>query len=174
MRTIIALTLFATAATPVASFAQAHVHGHGALDIAVEGSAISLRLEVPGADLVGFERTATTAQEIAAQDEARNRLGNLLALFGVPAAADCTVLENGTSLESGERVSDEHDHDHSNITVQLVLQCSNIAALDQLDLSTYFAAFPGSEHLEVNLITPDGASQSQLSAASSAIDLLGR
>ena len=33
---------------------DAHVHGHGILNIAVEGQVVEMELEAPGADIVGF------------------------------------------------------------------------------------------------------------------------
>ena len=35
-----------------------HVHGHGTLNIAIEDKRVSMELEVPGMDIVGFEHAA--------------------------------------------------------------------------------------------------------------------
>ena len=46
--------------------AGAHAHGHGKVNIAIEGQRLSIELEAPGADIVGFEHEAKTAAEKAA------------------------------------------------------------------------------------------------------------
>ena len=60
-----------------------HVHGHGTLNIAVDDKAVSMELEVPGMDLVGFEHAASTEDQKAAVDKAKAQLdkaaGRLLA-----------------------------------------------------------------------------------------------
>ena len=38
----------------------AHEHGHGTLNIALEGSRLTMELEAPGVDIVGFEHAAST------------------------------------------------------------------------------------------------------------------
>ena len=171
VRDIIACCLVALMALPPAVQAQeAHVHGHGTLDVAVEGTKILLVLEAPGADLVGFEGMGETAEELAAEQTARSALNDALTLFGIPGGAGCTIAETQTSLDRGE-----HSHeDHSDITAQVALECGDIAALHRLDLSTYFSVFPGSEHLDVRLITPGGSAQQELSAASPVINLSSR
>ena len=71
----------------------AHEHGHSALNIAVEGTQIAMALEAPGADIVGFEYAAKTATDRGKLDTAIATLSDPLALFVVPSAAGCTVVE---------------------------------------------------------------------------------
>ena len=42
---------------------DAHQHGHGSLTIAIEGGQVQMALEVPGADIVGFEHAAEVSNE---------------------------------------------------------------------------------------------------------------
>ena len=42
---------------------DAHEHGHGQLNLALDGQQLLIEFQAPAADLVGFEKTATTAQE---------------------------------------------------------------------------------------------------------------
>ena len=51
----------------------AHVHGHGRLNIAIEGNTISMELEVPGMDIVGFEHEPSTPEQKAAVAQAQKR-----------------------------------------------------------------------------------------------------
>ena len=70
-----------------------HVHGHGKLNIAVENKRVSMELEVPGMDIVGFEHDASTDDQKAAVEKAKAQLAQPLAVFKLPAAAGCTVAD---------------------------------------------------------------------------------
>lgn len=89
---------------------DAHEHGVGELNIAVDGETIAMEFHAPGADIVGFEYEATTADDRAAIDNAVAILAKPLDLFVAPAAAECSVVKAGAALESED---DHHDHgDH--------------------------------------------------------------
>ena len=51
-----------------------HVHGHGTLNIAIEDKRVSMELEVPGMDIVGFEHAPSTDDQKAAVEKAKARL----------------------------------------------------------------------------------------------------
>ena len=109
----IALTAFT--ATPV--FAEetrqldAHEHGVGQLNIAFDGQQIAMELHVPGADIVGFEYVAESAQDRAVVDTAVATLANPLKLFALTDAAGCSVVQAAAGLESEEE-HDEHEGEH--------------------------------------------------------------
>src|SRR2546430_17581707 len=71
----------------------AHEHGRGTLNIAVEGNRVTMELEVPGVDLVGFEHAAKTRRDKSAVEKAKTQLMAPLALFALPASAGCRVTE---------------------------------------------------------------------------------
>lgn len=97
---------------------DAHEHGVGALNIAVDGSTVAMEFHAPGADIVGFEYVAESDADIATIEAAIDVLSVPLELFRVPAAAACTIEEVSVELESEEAHEahdheDEHgDHDH--------------------------------------------------------------
>ena len=84
----------------------AHVHGHGRLNIAVDGKKVLIGLEVPGADIVGFEHEPTTPEQKAAIPNAKAKLANGLALFQPEAKARCELEQVKVSLEA------EHEEEH--------------------------------------------------------------
>ena len=91
---------------------DAHQHGHGNLNIAIEGSTLYIELETPGADIVGFEHPARSDDDKAAIEDAKGRLSDPIGLFGIPAEASCTLVE--VSVEPvgyGLGMDDEHGHD---------------------------------------------------------------
>lgn len=83
-----------------------HVHGHGTLNIAVEGKRISMELEAPGMDIVGFEHSAKSGEQQDAIAKAKGALADPLALFKLPASAGCSVQEAKVAIES------EHGREH--------------------------------------------------------------
>ncbi|MEQ8822956.1 MAG: DUF2796 domain-containing protein [Filomicrobium sp.] len=71
--------------------ADAHVHGKGELNIAVEGSKVSLELRSPGVDIVGFEHEAKTDADKKAVADANATLKALTEVIEIPAAAGCKI-----------------------------------------------------------------------------------
>ncbi|MEM7669021.1 MAG: DUF2796 domain-containing protein [Pseudomonadota bacterium] len=110
---------------PNALFAQetrdlgAHEHGHSSLNIAIEGTQIAMELEAPGADIVGFEHEAKTAEDRAKLDAAIAGLSKPLSLFVLPSAAGCTVTSSSAGL------IDEHRYtcSHNKVTATLSKTC---------------------------------------------------
>lgn len=103
---------------------DAHEHGVGTLNIAVDGQTVAMEFHAPGADIVGFEYEATSAEDLAAIEDAVARLTKPLTLFGLPDAAGCTVTKAAAALETeydeghdhddhAEDKHDDHDHDEA-------------------------------------------------------------
>src|SRR6185369_15254127 len=84
----------------------AHEHGRGTLNIAIEGTKVTMELEVPGADIVGFEHAAKSPKEKSAVEKATIQLKSPLALFNLPPTAACRITEAKVEVEKGG-----HDHD---------------------------------------------------------------
>ena len=164
-----------------------HVHGHGTLDIAVEGKRVAMELEVPGMDIVGFEHQASTDAQKAAVDKATAQLEEPLTLFKVPEAAGCSVKEAKVALEAEhehdahdakedkheEHAHDEDGHDgHTAFHVTYALDCETPAALTEITFY-YFNAFSGARSLTVNLVTPKAQSKYEVARDKPQLDLTG-
>ena len=112
-----ALSLIALVAA-VPAFAEetrqldAHEHGVGALNIAIEGATVLMEFHAPGADIVGFEYAAKSDDDVAAIEAALMKLGAPLDLFVMPSAAGCTLVEAQVSLDSEDEHGEEHHDDH--------------------------------------------------------------
>jgi hypothetical protein len=138
-----------------------HQHGHGTLNIAIEGSRVSMELEVPGNDIVGFEQAAKTKAQRAAVAKAKSQLGAPLSLFRLPANAGCAVKEATVKIESegkDDKKKAGHEHDdrgHSEFHAEYTLECGTIINLTSIEFP-YFSLFKSAEELEVNVITPKG------------------
>ncbi|MGI9486174.1 MAG: zinc uptake protein ZrgA [Geminicoccaceae bacterium] len=85
----------------------AHEHGHSVLNVAIEGDRVEMELTAPGADIVGFEHEASSAEDKAAVEQAEATLGEPLSLFGFTDAAGCVVETVAVEIE-GEEHHDEH------------------------------------------------------------------
>jgi Protein of unknown function (DUF2796) len=192
MRTIslpaLALGLSLAAGTASAQQRQlgAHEHGRGTLNMAIEGSRLSLELEAPGTDIVGFEHVAKTARQKAALAQAKKQLLAPQALFKFPGAAGCVVADASVDLEGGG----EHEHEqakaggaapkgpepqagnHSNFHAQYAFNCKDPASITAVEFG-YFQAFAGAQKLEVNVITAKGQTTFEVTRAKPRIDLAG-
>ena len=103
---LVALFFLAAATQSIAAEGHrelgAHEHGRGTLNIAIEGAKVTMELEVPGADIVGFEHAAKSRTEKAAVEKATTQLQAPLSLFGLPASAACRVTEAKVEVETGD------------------------------------------------------------------------
>ena len=164
----------------------AHEHGRSTLNIAIEGARISLELEAPGADIVGFEHRAKTARQQAAVEKAKKQLLAPQALFKFHGAAGCAVVAASVDIEGGEHGHDQprdkataqkkadaaDERGHSHFRGQYAFTCTAPAGVTVLEFG-YFQAFAGAQKLEVNVITPKGQTRFDVTRAKPRIDLAG-
>ena len=183
-------TLITLLATPAlaegARELDAHEHGVGALNIAVDGDTIAMEFHAPGADIVGFEYEATNSEDRAAIDAAVAILAKPLELFVLPAAAECSVTKASAGLESeddhdeGEKHDDHDDHEdhaeadagHTEFHAEYLLTCGNTNALTGIDFA-YFSTFENALELEVQIISAAGAKAFEIERDMPTLDLLG-
>lgn len=161
---------------------DAHEHGVGQLDIAFEGNQIAIELHAPGADIVGFEYAAESAEDRAAVDEAVAILARPLDLFIMPEAAACSVVQASASLESEEGHEEEHtgevheendeeDHaGHTEFHAEYLLTCADPTALSKITFA-YFDAFSNALELEVQAISDTGSTAFEVMRDAPMLDL---
>ena len=198
--------LIATAITATPVIAEetrqldAHEHGVGQLDIAIEGQQIAMELHAPGADIVGFEYAAESAKDLAAVDAAVAKLSAPLALFVLPEAAGCSIVEASAGLESeeeheehgdehadDEHAEDEHEKDghdedghdehadesgHTEFHAEYLLNCAEPSAITGIDFA-YFGSFPNALEVEVQIITDTDATSFEVERDAPTLDLTG-
>ncbi len=92
--------------------ADAHEHGHGTFNMAIEGNVVAIELETPSFDLLGFEHEANSDLEKAVVETAREALADPIALFGLPKDAGCRVSEAEIEIGADETHHDDHDDEH--------------------------------------------------------------
>lgn len=150
----------------------AHEHGAAQLDAALEGSTLEIELRSPAMNLVGFEHAPVSETDRRKISAARTELEQPNGLFGLPAAAGCTLAK--TELESplfeGDAHEHEHEHDedhegqHSEIHARYRFECATPQALQALNLQGLFSTFPGTQKIQAQLIGPNGQRGAQLDA----------
>jgi hypothetical protein len=187
-RTLALLALIGVGGDPGRVLAQhrhhgPHEHGRGTLHLVIEEQRVGLELEVPAADIVGFEHAAKTARQRAQVDQAKKRLLAPQALFTFPDAAGCALDNASVDFEA------QQDHDrttgsasgrspeaaegrHSNVQAQYAFTCQAPARITSLDFG-YFRAFPGAHKLEVSVVTPKGQKTFEATRAKPRVNLGG-
>jgi hypothetical protein len=169
----------------------AHEHGHSALNIAIEGGQVAMELQAPGADIVGFEYEAKTAEDRAKLDAAIAALSKPLSLFVLPAAAGCTVAASSAGLidehhkEGEDHAHDDHDHDHDHddhakedgaehteFHAEYLLNCSDPSAINRIEFA-FFKTFPNAQEVDVQMISDRGAQGFEVERDAPVLDLSG-
>lgn len=192
--------LTAVVATPAftqeARQLNAHEHGVGQLDIAFDGDQIAMELHAPGADIVGFEYGAESAEDRAAVDAAVGALAKPLDLFVLTEAAGCSIVNASAGLESEEEHDahdDDHDDDHAadegshddhadeghedeadhtEFHAEYLLTCADPSAVTDITFA-YFDAFPNALEVEVQVISDTGATSFEVERDAPTLDLRG-
>ncbi len=167
----------------------AHVHGHGHLNIAIEGKKMSMELKVPGADIAGFEHEASTPEQRAALAEAKAKLANGAALFTPAQKAGCNLENVKVSIEAEHEHEDEHEHaeagkgaaaahgeeaehHHSEFHAEYSFVCSSPSRLTSMAFD-YFKEFPNAQELDIAIISPKGQSSFEVKRDKPSLDLTG-
>ncbi|NKQ10200.1 DUF2796 domain-containing protein [Pseudomonas sp. SST3] len=148
----------------------AHEHGAAELDVALDSSTLEIEMRSPAMNLVGFEHAPNSEADDRKIADARKRLEQPDTLFGLSAAAGCVLAETDLQSPLFEDDVPEHEHeeghdqDHSEIHARYRFDCATPQALTGVDLQGLFAAFPGTEKVQTQLIGPNGQHGAQLSA----------
>jgi hypothetical protein len=147
------LLLLALLAGQAAAHEQhAHQHGLGQLGIVVEGAQLTLLLEAPQHDLIGFERAARSAREQLAAQAALEKLRSPARLFVPTEAAQCALSEQKIDAPLLEGQGGDG---HGDIEARYVYLCANPLALDDLRVQVG-EAFPRLRALDVSFAGPKG------------------
>ena len=155
---------------------DAHQHGGGRIDVAVEGGLLSVVLEVPAVNLVGFEHAPRGDEQKARVARAVADLEDGLALLGPSPAAECRQQQveiESALLNAEDHGGADHDHEgaaHADFEVIWQFECERPARLHSLDL-TLFERFPGTGHLRLQWISESGQGAARLNAERARIGL---
>lgn len=167
--------LAAFSATPALA-ADAHVHGQARLTVALDGASLTLALESPLANLLGFEHMPRSAKDKAAVERMARLLNRPGELFAPTPAAGCKagavklespVLE--TKPKAAAKHGHDHEHEHADLDGEFTFTCAQPALLRGLEVKL-FDAFPGLKSLDVEVATAKGQTAAKLDGRKRRID----
>ncbi|MDT7835346.1 DUF2796 domain-containing protein [Aquabacterium sp. OR-4] len=163
------------ATQPALAAGKAHEHGTLKLDVAIDGAQLSVALEVPLDNLLGFERAPRNEAERKAAGELLARLrapGQGPALFAPDAAAQCTLAR--AEVNAPVLVPAGHEptrprgatasatgSEHADLDASYTYSCAQPAALRKLDIGL-FEVFQRLQRIDVQLAGPQGQAKSTL------------
>jgi hypothetical protein len=152
----------------------AHEHGVARLDIGVEPGRITLDLDSPLDNLIGFEHAPRNEAE---QDRVKAALGRLRAaaeLFRIDAAAACQLgraelqsplLQLGPPAAAGAREG------HADLEAHFEFHCHAGARASFVEVGL-FEAFPALRRIELQLVLPKGQMKATLLRPASRVALV--
>ncbi|WP_372525677.1 DUF2796 domain-containing protein [Piscinibacter sp.] len=155
IRTLATTLLMGSAAAYAAG--HAHVHGVAKLDIAVEANSLTVLLESPLDNLLGFERAPRTDAERRQADAAITKLRSAAAMFGIDPAAQCKpahVELSSSALKLGHPDPKEQQEGHADIDGSFEFKCADASKAAYIDVGLF--DFARLQRLEVQVATPHG------------------
>lgn len=155
--------------------AKAHEHGALKLDVAIEGHQLTIEMEAPLDNLLGFERAPRTDAERKAAAELLARLRSTdkaAQLFAPDAAAQCTLNKaevQAPVLEPGAK-PDAKDG-HADLDASYEFSCAKPAELRSLGVGL-FDAYKRIQRIDVQVAGPKGQSKVTLKRPARTVQLV--
>lgn len=187
IKTMAALILMGSTSQAVLAESQrhhaAHEHGAGQLNIAIDHTKLMIELSVPAMNIVGFEHAPIEKEDKDQVDQALNSLKDGLKLFAPSTAAQCSLIS--VKVDTGLVATEKHhennhnehhdseDHDeetHADFEASYSFSCKQSEKLESLTLSL-FSVFPGTHHLNTQVISNSGQSGAKLKAENPIVKL---
>lgn len=141
----------------------AHMHGAARLEIAVDGTVLTLRLESPLDSLLGFEHAPRTEKQKKAVNGMAEKLRKAGDWFIPTPAARCRLAT--VKLESPVLTPDKKstDNTHADLDGEFVFHCESPEALRWLDVAL-FDGFPRFRQIDVQVAAAQGQKAARLFA----------
>lgn len=135
---------------------QAHQHGGGHIDIAIEKNTLLLELSIPAMNILGFEHHPGNDSEKRVLKQSLQDLKNVSRLFRINAGAGCKLANVSTQSQLLQTTHHHHHHTpqdaHSDFTASYEFVCNNSSQLRSLEV-TLFDVYPATQYLELQLLT---------------------
>lgn len=128
----------------------AHVHGTAKLEVAVDGKMLSIHLESPLDNVVGFEHAPRTAKERASADRALALLKRGDTLFTPTPAAGCKLVEATVSAPVLEKRGDAGGH--GDLDADYRFECADPARLTGI-ATQLFKEFGAMRRIDAVVVT---------------------
>ena len=157
-----------TALAGAAQAAGAHQHGVATLEVVVDGNSLTVTLDSPLDNLLGFERGPRSEAERKAVQAMAQRLRNAGTLLVPAAAAQCqlqgvdlasdviapALLAATPAATTAATAPAAAGSGHADLEAGFRFQCAQPQALKALDVAGLFQAFPRFKQLDAALAAP--------------------
>jgi hypothetical protein len=161
-----ALGVTATFAVHADEFEQhgAHEHGKITINAVLENQELSIELDAPAINVVGFEHAPRTDAENAAVRDAAALLKGAQGLFGFPPAARCQRIASQFTAphweSESEEAHEEHEHNpehehHADYEARFTYRCEGAQQLTWFE-PWLLDKLRNVHEARINLITPSG------------------
>ncbi|MBT4762323.1 MAG: DUF2796 domain-containing protein [Bdellovibrionaceae bacterium] len=155
---------------------EAHIHGHGKLNAAIERNKLMIEIEVPAYNIVGFEHQAKTDKQKSKVKQAVDIFRKPQLIIKLDASAGCSLakkaevkadlLEKKKEESSGNHNQHRDEaEEHSEFHVEYSFHCKKIDNIKAIHVRA-FQQFSGIEELEARAITPKGQFTQELKQSS--------
>jgi hypothetical protein len=157
MKSSFKLALLALFVAPMLAYAtgKAHVHGVAKLDIAVEAKKITVQLESPLDNLLGYERAPRTDAERKQADALVAKLKAAETMFRIDPAAQCTLAKvelASSALKLGQ--PDPSEEGHADIDGSFEFNCTDATKAAFIEVGLF--EFARMQRIEVQVAAPRG------------------
>jgi Protein of unknown function (DUF2796) len=154
---------------------KAHEHGALKLDVAIDGNKLTIEMEAPLDNLLGFERAPRTDAERKAAADVLARLRSPdkgSPLFAADAAAQCTLSQaevQAPVLEADAKAAAKDEH--ADLDARYEFNCAQPAELRSLDVGL-FDAYKRIQRIDVQVAGPKGQSKLTLRRPARSVKLV--
>lgn len=175
-RSMIALAVALSGGTSSAWAAgKAHEHGALKLDVAIEGNKLTIGMEAPLDNLLGFERAPRTDAERKAAADVLTRLRSPdkgTPIFVMGSAAQCSLAKaevQAPVLEPGAKPAAKDEH--ADLDASYEFTCAKPDELRTLDVAL-FDAYKRIQRIDVQVAGPKGQSKVTLKRPARSVKLV--
>jgi hypothetical protein len=141
----------------VVASAAPHVHGLARLTVTLDDTKLTIALESPLDNLLGFEHEPRTAEQRAALADMVATLRAPADMFAPTAGAGCTsaavVLESpllAPDHQAHNHHHHHHEHGHADLYAEFIFECTAPEDLRGIDVKL-FTRFPGLERIDAEV-----------------------
>ena len=142
----------------------AHEHGSAELNVAWEGKTVTIELESPAVNIVGFEHQPRTDAQKKAVNDAMATLKKPDSLFAFTPEARCAGKTTGVESELAKA------HGHTEFHATYSFTCENPEALKTIDVNV-FTLFPKTHKLRAQVVSVRGQSATELKPGAARLTL---
>ncbi|MDX6765971.1 MAG: DUF2796 domain-containing protein [Candidatus Methylacidiphilales bacterium] len=149
---------------------QAHVHGHATIQVSIAGDKLSITLNTPLDNLLGFETAPANASQGRAVDAMAVRLRRSESVAAPSAGAGCVagpvrlnapVLAGTPGHDAPRGTTPPANEEHANMEAAYTFTCGRPEALREIEVRL-FGELPRLKRIDVQVAGPRGQASQRL------------